>query len=163
MSADLRRSAASGRLRKVVTVGGGNTAEGARAELDLVATFGLAEHFEQRGALPGEAVSELLSQASFGVSAQDELSVTKSGTFMAYAAHGLNILSPFAGARQLEPLCWATHPAELAAGISDDLLASRAGSLRTWQERTCSWPQIAREFAQALRLEVASTAGGASE
>jgi hypothetical protein len=84
--------------------------------------------------------------------------VTKSGTIMAYAAHGLNILSPFAGGEQPEPLCWATHPAELAAGIADDVLATRADTLRAWQERTCSWPQIAREFAQALRLELTSTA-----
>ena len=158
MSADLQRSAASRRLRKLVTVGGGNTADGARAELELLATFGLSDRFEQRGALAEDAVSALLSHASFGISAQDELSVTKSGTFMAYAAHGVSILSPFAGAQQPEPLCWATHPAEFAGGIADDVLAARAASLRAWQERTCSWPQIAREFAQALRLELKSTA-----
>jgi hypothetical protein len=81
--------------------------------------------------LPEQEVSALLSQARFGVSAQDELSVTKSGTFMAYAAHGMNILSPFANAANTEPLCWTTDPAELARGIPDDELRERAESLRT--------------------------------
>ena len=156
-AADLSAGAAGGKLRKLVTAGGGNTAEGAREERQLLGTLDLAGGFEQRGAVGEEAVSELLSRASFGVSAQDPLSVTKSGTFMAYAAHGLNILSPFAGASQPEPLCWATHPAELMRETPNAVLQSRAESLRSWQERTCSWPQIARQFAQALQLGLENT------
>ena len=123
-------------------------------ELDaLVATQRLTKIVEVGGdALPEEEVSSLLAQASFGISAQDELSVTKSGTFMAYAAHGLNILSPFSGAARPQPLCWATHPDELRQGLSDAELNSRAENLRTWQERTCAWPRIAEQFARALAL-----------
>ena len=157
MQDDLKALAAAGRIRKFVTAGGGNDAEGERKEHDLLDGIRLADGVEQRGALQEDKVSQLLSQATFGISAQDELSVTKSGTFMAYAAHGLNILSPFAGASRPEPLCWATHPAELLQGISDEQLHSRAEKLRNWQKATCSWAGITEQFARALQLELRST------
>jgi hypothetical protein len=152
----LKAAAGSGRIQRVVTVGGGTNSEQSRREHELLTELELREGFEQRGSLAEQEVSALLSQASFGVSAQDELSVTKSGTFMAYAAHGMNILSPFASRAKSEPLCWATDPAELSRGITDDELRTRAESLRKWQERTCSWPKIAEQFARALRLGIHS-------
>lgn len=143
----MRAELMSQRITKIVTAGGGNTPATNRAEAQL-----LGKHFEQRGALPEAGISELLARAEFGISAQDELSITKSGTFMAYAAHGLNILSPYAGPARTEPLCWATHPSELLGGIADEELKSRAENLRSWQERTCSWPRIAERFAIALQV-----------
>lgn len=148
----LRSAAVTNHIEKLITVGGGMDPKEAKREQDLLAGLGLRNGFEQRGPLPETEVSELLSQAGFGISAQDELSVTKSGTFMAYAAHGMNILSPFANAAAAEPLCWTIDPAELTAGIPDEQLRTRAESLRNWQERTCSWPKIAEQFARALRL-----------
>jgi hypothetical protein len=153
MHAGLKAAAAAGCIQSVVVVGGGANADQSRREQELLTTLRLRGGLEQRGSLPEQEVSALLSQAGFGVSAQDQLSVTKSGTFMAYAAHGMNILSPFANAGD-EPLRWATDPGELVRGIADVELQSRAESLRNWQERTCSWPRIAEQFARTLRLDV---------
>ncbi|HSH39214.1 MAG TPA: hypothetical protein VK993_10540 [Chthoniobacterales bacterium] len=148
--------ASHGIVRTVVTVGGGNTPRGDAEEKELLARIKLPDGVDLVGALREHEVSELLASSSFAVSAQDELSVTKSGTFVAYAAHGLNILSPHANASSAEPLCWAIHPAEPLGGIADSELRLRAESLRAWHDRTCSWQRIAREFARALRLEVSS-------
>lgn len=107
--------------------------------------------FEQRGALSEKEVSRSLTEASFETSAHDELSLTKSGAFRAYGAHGLNILSSIGGVAEAEPLCWLTPPAELLHGASTDELKTRGEKLREWQERTASWPVIAEKFAQALQ------------
>jgi hypothetical protein len=144
----------SGLITKLIIVGGGNDATGDAEERELAGGLRLRDGAEFRGPLPEHAVSELLASASFAVSAQDDLSVTKSGTFIAYAAHGLNIISPYAGGSAAEPLCWATHPAELLGEIEDAELRARAESLRGWHDRTCSWPHIAEQFARALRLDV---------
>jgi hypothetical protein len=104
----------------------------------------------------------LLSRSAFALSAQDELSVTKSGTFVAYAAHGVNIISPHAGVSAAPPLCWATHPRELLEGVTVAELATRAEKLRDWHERTCSWPRIAEEFARALQLPISNPVVAAS-
>ena len=117
-----------------------------------------ANGFAQRGPLPEAEISAALSASAFGISDQEELSLMKSGTFMAYAAHGLNIHSRIADSLAAEPLCWLTSPAELRHGISADQLHTRAANLRTWQERTSSWPRIADEFAGALQLTAATTA-----
>jgi hypothetical protein len=68
---------------------------------------------------------------------------------MAYAAHALNILSPFADSLGAEPLCWLTNPVD----FSPEELRANAEGLREWQERTSSWPQIAASFAEALGVE----------
>ena len=155
MQSDLASLARDGVVTKIVTIGSGNTADIERAESEMLDSFQLRERFELRGTLPENEVSRLLARATFAISAQDESSVTKSGTFMAYAAHALNIISPHAGSARGEPLCWATRPDELGAGLSAAALADRAEKLGAWHERTCSWPRIAEEFARALRLPVA--------
>lgn len=143
----------AGRLKKLITVGGGNSAERDEEERLLLSELAPNECCEERGALPEAAISNLLSQASFALSSQDELSLTKSGTFMAYAAHGLNVISPSADAAKAEPLCWLASAAELLHDIPGDELRDRAGKLRDWQGRTASWPHIAEQFARALQME----------
>ncbi|MDQ2919395.1 MAG: glycosyltransferase [Verrucomicrobiota bacterium] len=139
-------------ITKVVTFGAQNTSTGDKEESELLQGLRLTSGYEMRGALAEGEVSELLGTAEFALSAQDELSLTKSGTFMACAAHGLNIISPAADSLGAEPVCWLTSPAELINGISPNELNSRAENLRAWQERTSSWPMIAERFAEALRL-----------
>ena len=158
MHTDLTRLAELGSITKLVSVGGGSTPDGAARERELAAKLPLRDGAEMRGALPEDLISAVLSGSAFGISAQDELSVTKSGSFMAYAAHGLNILSRHAGSDRDEPFRWATHPDELARGLSADQLQSRSEALRLWQERTCSWPRIAKRFAETLQLPVSQHA-----
>ena len=99
-----------------MTVGSGRSREGDDEELALLLKLELIDGFEQRGPLPEEKISELLSTCEFAISAQDELTITKSGTFMAYAAHGLNILSCYADASKPEPLSLMISPEELLKG-----------------------------------------------
>jgi len=155
---ELKALAAAGQITRIVTLGGRSTSRSENEERALLANCGFKAEFEQRGVLPEAEISSALSAATFGISAQPELSLMKSGTFMAYAAHGLNILSPFADPLASEPLCWLTSPAELRNGISEDQLNARAESLRAWQERTSSWLRIADEFARALGLRGATSA-----
>ena len=146
MRADLQSLAAAKVIRKLITIGPG---DGERA---LLEELPLAENFEMRGALPATEVSNVLARASFALSAQDELSVYKSGTFMSYAAHGLNIISPYADPFAPEPICWLTRAEELIRGVAPNELLTRAQNLKSWQERTSSWPHIAQQFAEALGI-----------
>lgn len=150
MGSDLQALASASLLTKLATVGGSNTPDGDREELELLGRLKLSRGVEQAGALAENEISDWLGHASFGISAQDELSLTKSSTCMAYAAHGLNILSPVADASKPEPLCRLVSPAELLRGMSADELANRAEDLRAWQERVSSWSAIADRFAAAL-------------
>lgn len=155
---ELKLLAAAGQITRIVTLGGGSTTTGDAEERALLADCGLKAGFDQRRALPEAEISAALFAATFGISAQPELSLMKSGTFMAYAAHSLNILSLIADPLASEPLCWLTSAAELRTGISDDQLNARAENLRTWQECTSSWSRIADEFARALQLNAAVSA-----
>lgn len=152
MESELRTLAASGRIQKIVTVGGGRSPQGDNNEHALLLKMELADGFEQQGPLPEDKISELLSTAEFAVSIQDELGVTKSSTLMAYAAHGLNIISPYADIAKPEPLSLMISPNELLNGISEADLRSRGVRLRGWQERTSPWPGIAGQIAQALGI-----------
>lgn len=155
MGAELKELVARKILSRIITAGAGEAAADERA---LLLHLELRDGFQQRGPLAEADVSELLIEAQFGISAQDDLSLTKSGTFMAYAAHGLNVISPYASPAKPEPLCWLTAPGELLQGLPLDVLRERAESLQSWQERTASWPHIAKQFASALRLGDADNA-----
>ena len=152
MRKELTALAQAGVVKKMMTFGAQNTVERDTEERASLTHIRLTNGFEMRGAIPEAEISQSLSRASFAISAQDELSLMKSGTFMAYAAHELNIVSPAADAFAAEPICWLTSPAELVNGISPNELKSRAENLRAWQERTSSWPIIAGRFAEALGL-----------
>ena len=125
---------------------------GDERERNLLTALNLRDGFEQRGAQSEQVISQMLLTASFGIFGQDELSHSKSGTFMAYAAHELNVLAEFADRSKPEPLCWLVSPKELLDGISDTELQDRAKELRDWQHRTSSWELIGAQFSEALQL-----------
>jgi hypothetical protein len=152
MLPELKSLGAANVIRKIATAGTGRSQEGDDEELAVLTELGLTEGFDQRGPLPEEKISELLSLSAFAISAQDDLSITKSGTFMAYAAHGLNILSPYADASKPEPLSLLISPTELIKGVAPAELQSRGERLRLWQERTSAWPHIALQIARTLEL-----------
>jgi hypothetical protein len=152
MGTELKSLGAAGRIRKIVTAGSGRSREGDEEELALLLKLELVDGFEQRGPLAEEKISELLSMCEFAISAQDQLSITKSGTFMAFAAHGLNILSCYADAAKPEPLSLLTSPEELMKGVAPTELQLRGQRLRQWQERTSAWPHIANQIARALEV-----------
>ncbi len=152
LSENLAALARAGRLTKIATVGGGNSVAGDRTEEQLLGTLPLRNGFQPRGPLLEAEVSAELARAEFGLSVQDELSLTKSGSFMACAAHGLNIISPIGDPQRPAPLCWLTTPEECLRGLSEEELQTRARHLQAWQEEAASWPVIANRFAEALSL-----------
>jgi len=152
MRTELKSLARAGAISKIISIGAGDSAEELEREHALLTELHIRGGFEQRGALAESVVSGIMLEAMFGISAQDEPSITKSSTLMAYAAHGMNIISPFAGAEKSPPLCWFSAPAELLDGIVSADCADRAKRLRDWQQRTASWPYIAEQFALALQL-----------
>jgi glycosyltransferase involved in cell wall biosynthesis len=139
-----------GKIRKIITAGGGQSREGDDEEAALLTELDLTEGFDQRGPLPEEKISELLSACEYALSAQDEPSITKSSVFMAYAAHGLNIVSQYADSSKSEPLSLLISPDELTKGVSPTELECRGETLRQWQERIAAWPHIASQVARVL-------------
>jgi glycosyl transferase family 4 len=150
---DLGSLGAAGLITKIISVGTRENSSRDEEERALLAGVQLKEGFEQRGPVPERQVSELLLTASFGVFAQDELSLGKSGTFMAYIAHELNVIADFATGTKPEPICWLVAPQELLRGISAAELKRRAESLLAWQQQISSWELISESFARALDLE----------
>jgi len=152
MLPSLKALGSTEQIRRIATVGAGQSREGDAEELALLMEVELVDGFEQLGPLPEEKISQLLSLGEFALSAQDDLSVTKSGTLMAYAAHGLNIISCYADASKPEPLSLMTSPEELAKGVPPQELELRGKRLRLWQEQTSAWPHIAQKVARALKM-----------
>ena len=141
--------ARAGRIKRIVTVGGGETGQ-VEVERQLLASIPLQEGFHQLGRRSEAEVSEQLLSAGFGISERDELSLSKSGTLMAYAAHSLNVLSPVANSARPLPVSLFVAPDELLRGLTNGELAKRADQLREWQNRVSSWTSIASVFADAL-------------
>jgi hypothetical protein len=150
MRQDLQALAGSGQITKIISIGANADPRLDEEERELLASLPLREGFEQRGRTSEEEISATLATASFGLFGQSELSYAKSGTFMAYAAHQLNILAEFADVSKPEPVCWLVAPRELHRGLSEEELKHRAERLRLWQEQASSWPVIATSFAAAL-------------
>jgi hypothetical protein len=150
MHPELKSLGAAGKIQKIATAGAGRSREGEDEEAALLTELELSEGFDQRGPLPEEKISELLLAGEFALSAQDDLSITKSGTFMAYAAHELNIISCYADVSKPEPLSLLISPVELMKGLTQTELESRGKRLRQWQERTAAWPDIANQVARVL-------------
>ena len=162
MQGNLTSLAGAGRITKMISVGAGDDSRREAEERALLAGLRFKEGFEQQGPRSESEVSQLLLAASFGIFAQDQLSLSKSGTFMAYAAHGLNVLADFADVSMPEPICWLVAPRELLGGISEAELKTRAECLAAWQQQNSSWESIAKAFARALDLDstTAPQAGG---
>lgn len=158
MAAELRELATIGRLTRIITVGGGNSATQDAEERGLLGSFRLSAGFQQLGEKSAEEVTAILGTAEFGIAAQDPLSYTKSGTFMAYAAHGLNILSNYADPTAAEPMSLQISPAELRRNLDAAEMTTRARKLRTWYERTASWPQIAQKISAVFETSVGQNA-----
>ena len=152
MQTSLRQLALAKQIVKIIAVGANSGSQLDKEERSLLADLRLRDGFEQLGAQSEQAISQILSTASFGIFGQDELSYAKSSTFMAYAAHELNILADFASPSKPTPICWLVALSELLRGISPAELKERAQNLRTWQDQSSSWAVIGTKFSEALQL-----------
>jgi hypothetical protein len=153
MREDLAALAAARRITKIICLGVNADSRLSEQERQLIVALPLTEGFDQVGGAPEEKISEVLSSCSFGIFAQNELSFEKSGSFMAYAAHQVNILADFADPSKPEPICRLIAPQELLRGLSETELHIRAERLRVWQEKTSSWSIIAEQIGEAMNLK----------
>lgn len=153
MHSNLRTLTAAKVITQIASVGASADVSSEEEERRLLTELDLADGFEQLGAQPEASVSKLLLTASLAIFGQDESSCTKSGTFMAYAAHGLNIVADFADKSKPPPVCWLVAPGELLDHISEAELNDRAHRLQDWQEQTSSWKLIGTRFSEALGLQ----------
>lgn len=162
MQSSLRSLADAKCITKLISVGAGDHSQREAEERALLAALRFKEGFEQQGPRSESEVSRLLLAASFGIFAQDQLSLSKSGTFMAYASHGLNVLADCADVSMPEPICWLVAPRELLGRISESELSTRAERLAAWQRHNSSWESIAKALVHALNLDstTAPRAGG---
>lgn len=160
MRPSLTSLAQAGIIDKIASVGANDEARGKEEEQALLGELELEGGFAQHGRRAEAEVSSLLGTFSFGILGQDELSLSKSGTFMAYAAHELNVLADFADVSRPEPVCWLVAPSELLSGISESELKKRAKALHGWQSRVASWNLISRSFREALEMEHSSGSTG---
>lgn len=142
----------SRRLKKLLLIGGGNSEELEIVEKKLLEQTLPRDSYCCIGIASSQVISTILSQAEFGISTQSWQSFTKSGTFMAYAAHGLNILSPYAAKQSQKPFCWLTHPSELEqpSDFLNNALKERSRNLQLWYNETCNWSVIAQEIKDAF-------------
>jgi hypothetical protein len=153
MVKSLQALAAAGQVTKIVSLGHGSNPQMSERERKLLEDLKLADGFDQLGPGTEEEISEMLSTASFGIFGQNELSCGKSGSFMAYAMHGLKVLAEFASPAKAAPVCYLVAPHELLGGISSDEIDRRANSLQTWQKQNSSWDLIAGKLADALKID----------
>jgi glycosyltransferase involved in cell wall biosynthesis len=153
MHKSLTALAASRQITRIVSLGQGSDPKLHDQEYQLLTRLNLSGGFTQKGALQEHAVSKVLSSVSFGIFGQNELSCNKSGSFMAYAAHQLNVLADFADPSRPPPVCWLVSPSELLNGIARRELDRRAECLRMWQEQNCSWDAIAGRLGRALGIQ----------
>jgi hypothetical protein len=146
----LLRLARLRRITEIVSVGVSESTADFAQEQELLASLYLQDGFRQLGPLSEADVSSTLNACAFGISGQDKQSHTKSGTFMAYAAHALNIIWPGDPSPSEEPAALLLDVDTLTAGIAEADLERRALALRRWYEQTASWPHIAATFDAAL-------------
>ena len=146
----------SGRITRIIALGQSSNAEASARERELLSDLKLSNGFDQQNAASEEAVSRTLATAEFGLFGQNALSCTKSGSFMAYAAHQLNVLADFANPSAPPPVCWLVAPAELLNAVDKSELDRRAECLRMWQEQNCSWDVIGTKLGRALAIETQS-------
>jgi hypothetical protein len=152
MKKSLAKLAEAGRISKILTLGQGTDSDANSVERDLLQKLNLPDGFVQHGAQSEKSCSEILSSAGFGIFGQNELSCTKSGSFMAYAAHELKVIAEFADSAKPPPVAWLVSPAELLEGIPETELNRRAKCLCMWQKENSSWDVIARKIGHALGM-----------
>ena len=145
---------AAGRLKKLWLAGSRESAEMNAREDAFAASVLPAGTVEILGPKSPEDLSRILLTAETGIFTQSPLSYTKSTIFMAYASHGIGIISPNTRGATEAPQCWVTHPDEIleGAGISSAAIADRGRQIAEWYEQNASWPRIAAAYRVALGL-----------
>jgi hypothetical protein len=146
----LRKLRAQGHLRQLISIGPEGDAS-ARSEAALGTELLGRGGLRQRGSLTAPEISNLLASAAWGLGRFTPDSWNKSGTFMAFAAHGTPIVCAAADPRSSAPAAFLFHPDEVASdstvGESSEGVRRRR-ALQAWYQANHSWRQIGLRIAE---------------
>lgn len=102
----------------------------------------------RHGLLPEAEVSRVLARARFALTNVTSATWSKSGAFMACAAHGCAVV--IKEASDDVPLRYAIAAKEVGAIAAADI-ASRTAALQQWYEENASWPVTARRLSTLVQ------------
>jgi hypothetical protein len=109
----------------------------------------LSDIVVRRGMLPEAEVSRWLARAGFALTNVSSSTWSKSGAFMACAAHGCAVVIKETTAEI--PLCY-TIAAKDVGHISASEIAARSASLQNWYRENADWAVTARRLSDLASL-----------
>lgn len=153
----LRRWHAAGLLTKLHVIGPAGDEVTKQADA-LLATLPASITIERHGMLPASDVSQILRAARYALMDVTAETWSKSGAFMACAAHGCVPVVAAAADSAMLPLSLAIEPNELDT-VSAGEVEERATALAQWYEENADWPVIAARMAALLHKESPARVG----
>lgn len=133
----------SGRLSRLHLIGPRDFKFSPQADA-LIAEMLPADAVTDHGELEPAEVSRWLQGAEFCLSSSNELTWSKSGTFMAYAVHGCAVVVPVSSTS--EPLGFTIASADVTA-IATQAAEAKGEQLRQWYQQNAEWELIASHVA----------------
>ncbi|MDB6147017.1 MAG: hypothetical protein JWO45_681 [Spartobacteria bacterium] len=103
----------------------------------------------EHGLLPANEVSQVLARARFGLTNATVENWSKSGVFMAYAAHRCAVIAQVDS--NIEPLCFCIRPQEVST-IAEAEVNERARLLGEWYSRHADWHITARKISDLVSM-----------
>lgn len=134
----------TGRLRKLHMIGPDDDKFSAEADA-VIAAMTSPAIIERHGMLPSSDVSRLLARARFALTNVTPETWSKSGAFMACAAHRCAVVHAGAAHDSL-PLSY-TVTAHAVATVSPEELDRKTTLLAQWYRDNAAWPVIAQKLA----------------
>jgi hypothetical protein len=113
-------------------------------ESAILTGAGVSEITTVHGALSATQVSDLLHRSQFALTNVTDETWSKSGVFMACAAHRCAVVADISSTTA--PLQFVVRPDQVAT-IDDAELARRTSALREWYSANAGWPVVAARFA----------------
>lgn len=132
-----------GVLSKIWTIGPSEISKDVVLEREIAEYTGITDLVEPLGHLSNEEISKRLCRAKFAFTGQTGDSILKSGTFMAYAAHGLTVIGT--DLNSSEPGKYLIHPNTMISCPElkrEKLIHEKAEALHHWFWSNRSWPHI---------------------
>jgi hypothetical protein len=152
--AHVRRWIASGRLTQLHLIGPGGDKFSAEADR-LIAGWTNPAVVVRHGALPSAEVSRLLTRAEFALTNVTAETWSKSGAFMACAAHGCAVVRTGPRA-EAAPLADTFVPEEVGS-VSAAEVQQRTSALAAWYNENAAWPIVAAKLAARFAREEQGT------
>jgi len=144
---EIRKWHESGLLTKLHLIGPEDEKLAAQANLLLES---LSDVVVRHGMLPEAEVSRLLAHSRFALTNVNLVRWSKSGAFMACAAHGCAVV--IKEAETAIPLCYAIAAKDVG-DISAADVASRTTALQKWYEENANWTVTARCLAALAQTQ----------